>query len=170
MDQSQHGKKRCVNSCQHTGNWAAKKQELLDCVNGQLLLLAGRGELAQSKTGDGDVKVAVNAFAGSRNADPTLKQAGYGIVVNIGIESEIEMGSHMDNAETPQDEKYDMSTTRIASGKEGQFFNQICRLNWVHNLGVSLALILFLAAGFPCRTYAMVDCNINQEWASHDRK
>ena len=75
------------------------------------------------------------------------------------------MGSHMDNAETPQDEKYDISTTRTASGKEGQFFNQICRLNWVHNLGVSLALTLSLAAGFPCRTYAMVDCNINQEWA-----
>ena len=62
---------------------------------------------------------AVNAFAGSRNADPALKQAGYGIVINTEIESEVEMGSHMDNAETPQDEKYDMSTTRIASGKGG---------------------------------------------------
>ena len=52
-----------------------QKQKLLDCVNGQLLLLAGRGELAQSQTGDGDVKVAVNAFAGSRNADPALAKA-----------------------------------------------------------------------------------------------
>ena len=141
-----------------------QKQKLLDCVNGQLLLLAGRGELAQSQTGYGGVKVAVNAFSGSRNADPALKQAGYGIVVNTEIESEVEMGPHMDNAETPQDEKYDMSTTRIASGKDGQFFNEICKLNWVHNLGVSLALILFLAAGFPCRTYAMVDCNIRMQW------
>ena len=65
--------------------------------------------MAQSQTGDGDVKVAVNAFAGSRNADPTLKQAGYGVVVNTEIESEIEMGSHVDNAETPQNEKYDIT-------------------------------------------------------------
>ena len=72
-------------------------------------------------TGDGDVKVAVNAFAGSRTADPALKQAGYGIVVNTEIESEVEMGSHTNNAKTPQSEKYDMSTTRIASRKEGQF-------------------------------------------------
>ena len=48
------------------------KKRLLDCVNGQLLLLAGRGELAQSQIADGDVKVAVNAFAGPRNADQAL--------------------------------------------------------------------------------------------------
>ena len=42
-------------ACEKLGG---QKQELLDCVNGQLLLLAGRGELAQSQTGDGDVKVA----------------------------------------------------------------------------------------------------------------
>ena len=108
MDKSRHGRKRCVNSGQHTRNWAANTQKLLDRVNGQLLLLTGRGELAQSQTGDGDVEVAVNAFAGSRNADPALKQAGYGIVVNTEIESEIEMGSHTDNAKTPRDEKYDI--------------------------------------------------------------
>ena len=84
-------------------------------------------------------------------------------MVNTEIESEVEMGSHIDNAETPQDEKYDMSTTRIASRKERQIFNEICKLNWVHNLGVGLAMIILLAAGFRCRTYAMVDCNINQE-------
>ena len=28
-----------------------------------------------------------------------------------------------------------------------------------------MAMVLFLAAGFPCKTYAMVDCNINQECA-----
>ena len=44
------------------------------------MLLAGRGVLDQSQTGDGDVKVAVNAFS------------GYAIVVNTDIESEIEMG------------------------------------------------------------------------------
>ena len=76
-------------------------------------------------------------------------------MVNTEIESEVEMGSHVDNAETPQNEKYDMSTTRTTSRKEGQFFNEICKLNWVGNLGVGLAMILFLAAGFPCRTYAM---------------
>ena len=73
-----------------------QKQQLLDCVDGQLLLLAGRGALAQSQTGDGDVKVAVNAFAGSRNADPALKQAGYGIVVNTEIESEVEIGKRIE--------------------------------------------------------------------------
>ena len=56
-----------------------QKQKPLDCVNGQLLLLAGKGELAQSQTKDGDIKVAVNAFSGTRNADPALKQAGYGL-------------------------------------------------------------------------------------------
>ena len=88
-------------------------------------------------------------------------------MVNTEIESEVEMGSraHTDNAKTPQSEKYDMSTTRISSRKERQIFNEICKLNWVRNLGVSLAMILLLAAGFPCKTYAMVDCNINQEWA-----
>ena len=30
------------------------KQKLVDCVNGQLLLIAGRGEMAQSQTGDGE--------------------------------------------------------------------------------------------------------------------
>ena len=30
-----------------------QQQNLLNCVNNQLLLLAGRGELAQSQTGDG---------------------------------------------------------------------------------------------------------------------
>ena len=135
-----------------------QKQKLLDCVNGQLLLLAGRGELAQSQTGDGDVKVAVNAFAGSRNADPALKQACYGIVINTEIESEIEMGPHMDNAETPQDEKYDMSTTRIASGKEGQFFNQIRSINVVDRssirsgIGVGNAWLPWTDRGGPAKT------------------
>ena len=120
---------------------------MLDCVNGQLLLLAGIGGLAQPQTGGDGVKVALNAFAGSRNADPALKQAGYGIVVNTEIESEVEMGSHIDNAQTPQNEKYDMSTTRTASRKEGQFLKEICKLDWVRNMGVGLAMVLFLAAG-----------------------
>ena len=78
-----------------------RKQELLDCVNGELLSLAGRGELAQCQTGDGDVKVAVNAFAGPRNAESALNQASYGIVGNTEIESKVEMGPNANNAETP---------------------------------------------------------------------
>ena len=80
-----------------------EKQKLLDCVDGQLLLLAGRGKLAQSQTGDGDAKVAGNAFAGSRGMQSQhFKQAGYSIVVNTEIESEVEMCPHIDNAETPR--------------------------------------------------------------------
>ena len=100
-------------------------------------------------TGHGDVKVAVNAFAGSRNAEPPLKQAGYSTVINTEIESEVEMSPHIDNAETPPNEKYDVSTTRTASRQKEQFFNQICRLNWVHNLGVTLAMIGFFCCDFP---------------------
>ena len=54
------------------------------------------------------------------------------------------MGPHINNAETPLEEKYDMSTTRAASRKEGRFCKEICRLGWVRNLGISLAMILIV--------------------------
>ena len=75
-------------------------------------------------------------------------------MVNTEIEGEVEMGPHVDNAETPQNEKYDMSTTRAASRKEGQFFNQICmrKLNWVRNLSTILEFLVRHLSGVGVAT------------------
>ena len=107
----------------------------------------------KAKTGDGDVKVGVNTLAGSRNAEPALQQAGCGTVVNTNntkSESEVEMCPHIDNVKTPLNEHYDMSSTATVSRRKGQPFNEICRLNWVRNLGVSLAIPL---DSFRCRIF-----------------
>ena len=135
---------------QHTNAGGDGRDALTQCINDKLLSLAFQDRL-QRETKSGGPPEAVSMFAGTQSTTAPFKAAGYSAVWNAELTQEIDMGPLFANAVA----QYQIDLSGYFNGKRGELVAKVVA-TWPKAADKNLSL---LAAGIPCRTFVMNQCN-----------
>ena len=134
------------------------REDLTQCINDKLLSLAFQDRL-QRVTKSGGPPEAMSMFAGTQSTTAPFMSAGYSAVWNAELTQDIDMGLLFDNAMV----QYPIDLSNYFNGKRGELVAKVVAA-WPRAKDKNLSL---LAAGIPCRTFVMNQCN--RERSNHFR-